>query len=100
MNKVNKVLEERGECYGKFHKVAKTHNELLDIVMQASYREYSNTSNLNYEQQTALNMICMKIARIVNGNPSHLDNWVDIAGYATLVANSMTIDDNVEKDND
>lgn len=28
-----------------------------------------------------LEMICLKIARLVH-NPSHLDSWIDIAGYA------------------
>ncbi len=29
-------------------------------------------------------MICLKISRIVTGDPEHPDNWHDIAGYATL----------------
>ena len=30
-------------------------------------------------------MIAVKISRILTGDPSHADNWHDIAGYATLV---------------
>lgn len=37
----------------------------------------------------ALEMIAHKIARICNGDPNYADNWVDIAGYATLVANRL-----------
>ena len=29
----------------------------------------------------ALEMICVKIARLIN-SPEHLDSWIDIAGYA------------------
>lgn len=28
-----------------------------------------------------LEMICLKMARLIH-NPSHLDSWIDIAGYA------------------
>ena len=34
-------------------------------------------------------MIVHKLARIVNGNPDKVDSWVDIAGYATLVAERL-----------
>ncbi len=34
-------------------------------------------------------MIFHKIARIINGDPNYADSWVDIAGYATLVANRL-----------
>lgn len=30
----------------------------------------------------ALMMACMKIARL-QGNPAHVDSWLDLAGYAT-----------------
>jgi hypothetical protein len=34
-------------------------------------------------------MIFHKIARILNGNPDYVDNWIDIAGYAKLVADDL-----------
>jgi hypothetical protein len=34
-------------------------------------------------------MIAHKIGRIVNGDPDHVDSWVDIAGYAQLVADEL-----------
>jgi len=44
------------------------------------------------DQREALDMICHKIARIVNGNPDYADSWTDIAGYATLVAERLEND--------
>jgi hypothetical protein len=41
----------------------------------------------------SLDMISNKIARIVNGNPSEPDHWIDIAGYATLIANRLIKED-------
>jgi hypothetical protein len=48
-----------------------------------------NNSELEDDQIEALDMIASKIARIVNGNPDHVDSWVDIAGYAQLVADRL-----------
>lgn len=33
----------------------------------------------------ALDMIAVKVSRIVTGDPTYLDNWDDIAGYAACV---------------
>jgi hypothetical protein len=50
---------------------------------------HDNWFNLNYDQREALDMICSKMARIMNGDPNYVDSWEDIAGYATLVANRL-----------
>ena len=44
---------------------------------------------LSPDQDDALTMIAVKISRIVNGDPDYSDNWRDIAGYATLVADRL-----------
>ena len=41
------------------------------------------------DQWEALEMIVHKIGRIVNGNPDKVDHWVDIAGYAKLIADRL-----------
>ena len=45
--------------------------------------------NLPCDQEEALVHICTKMSRVVNGNNNHVDNWRDIAGYATLVADRL-----------
>jgi hypothetical protein len=35
-------------------------------------------------QREALDMIAVKISRILAGDPNHADHWDDIAGYAYL----------------
>lgn len=35
-------------------------------------------------QKEALEMIMHKVARLLNGDPRHIDAWSDIVGYATL----------------
>ena len=44
---------------------------------------------LSAPQRESLEMICHKMARILEGDPNHLDHWADIAGYATLIVNEL-----------
>lgn len=83
---INKTLEQRGERYGKFKDVAATTYALQEILREASNREH-----MTDDQVIALDMICNKMARIVNGDPSYSDNWHDIAGYATLVEQELNV---------
>jgi len=46
----------------------------------------SAVDNHSDGQIEALEMICVKMARILAGDPDHADHWDDIAGYARLVA--------------
>ena len=83
--KVENILEEREVSYGKFT----THAELAQDLKQAIKTNMHPLKSLDADQAEALDMICHKIARIINGNPDYIDNWVDIAGYAMLVANRL-----------
>ena len=78
------VLEERGKRYGDFSAHAKITQD-LKFIMQQTIR----WNNLNCSQREALEMIQHKIGRILNGDPNYTDSWVDIAGYATLVAERL-----------
>jgi hypothetical protein len=89
---INKTLEQRGERYGKFKDVAGTTQQLMSIVERGA-----NYGHLNAEQKTSLFMICNKMARIVNGDPNYIENWHDIAGYATLVEQELNITNREEQ---
>ena len=39
----------------------------------------------------SLEMICVKMARIVNGDHNEIDHWRDIIGYAQLVLNHINL---------
>ena len=84
VNTIDRILEERGERYGKFKDHA--------AVTQRIKREINNALGdraLAYDQFEALDMIAHKIGRIVNGDPDYIDSWDDIAGYAKLVADRL-----------
>ena len=83
---INKTLEQRGERYGKFKDVAATTYALQEILRNAK-----NHKHMTDDQVIALDMICNKMARIVNGDPNYSDNWHDIAGYATLVEQELSV---------
>jgi hypothetical protein len=52
-------------------------------------RQSSGWDHLGNEHAEALEMIAMKIARILSGNSNFADHWEDIEGYARLVSNEL-----------
>lgn len=80
------LLAERGKEYGKFIDHARVTQNL-----KASLEGHlcAKGTALFPDQKEALDMICHKIGRIVNGNPNNIDSWDDIAGYAKLVADRL-----------
>ena len=83
---ITATLTERGSRYGKFTGHAAITQQLkIDITHALQKRGRA----LADDQQEALDMICHKIGRIVNGDPDYADSWVDIAGYAKLVADRL-----------
>lgn len=85
-NNVDAILTERGSRYGPFVGHARVTQDLKNCVVVA-LEERGKV--LAYDQQEALDMIFHKIGRIVNGDPDYADSWVDIAGYAKLVADRL-----------
>jgi hypothetical protein len=78
------VLEEREDTYGSYEKVSSTSQIFKDIL-----RDGDSWSKLSYPQREALEMIVSKISRIINGDPTYEDSWVDIIGYTTLVTDKV-----------
>ena len=83
---VDQVLDSRAKDYGKFIDGAEIMQMLKRLVH--NYIEARGTQ-LAFDQREAIDMIIHKLGRIINGNPDKVDSWVDIAGYATLVADRL-----------
>lgn len=81
---IQQVLGERGEKYGNFLSDATICQSLKDIM----HRE-PGWSRLLPDQKQALEMVMVKVARVLNGDPDYVDNWVDMSGYVTLVVNRL-----------
>ena len=84
---VVEILKERGNTHGKFIDHATICQDLKTVIHHSDVEKWES---LESDKKEALDMIVHKIARILNGDSSHIDHWVDIAGYATLVANRLT----------
>ena len=83
---VETLVNTREKTHGKFENVASTSCFFKSIAMGCID---DNNIELTSIQQEGLDMIFSKIARILNGHPDFKDHWDDIAGYATLVGESL-----------
>jgi hypothetical protein len=83
---VDKILDKRAEQYGSFMQSSDTAVKIKGAIHNALAR---NDTHMFPDQMIALDMIALKISRIANGNAAHLDSWLDIAGYAKLVADRL-----------
>lgn len=83
MSDIDHVLKERHGRYGRFLEHAQITQALKGIVY-----EYGG-HKLAPDQLEALEMICHKMGRILNGDPDYADSWTDISGYSKLVADRL-----------
>jgi len=81
---ITATLTERGKRYGTFVGHAKITQDLKHVM-----HVHPGWIKLADDQKEALEMVAHKIGRILNGDPDYDDSWVDIAGYATLVAERL-----------
>jgi DNA-binding MarR family transcriptional regulator len=86
MPEVDATLDARAVDYGKFIEGAEVMQMLKRIVLNALN---NRDKVLAHDQAESLDMIIHKIGRIINGNPDVVDHWLDIAGYAQLVADRL-----------
>lgn len=86
MQNINDVLNQRGARYGNFETQALITQDLKRMIRRYAIQQ---DTAMAPDQWEALDMICSKIARILNGDPDYDDSWVDIAGYAQLIVSRL-----------
>ena len=84
--KIKEILEERRGTHGSYSLQAKLTQDFKDQLRSSTNW---GVDALSAPQRESIEMICHKIARILEGDPNHLDHWVDIAGYATLIVHGL-----------
>jgi Domain of unknown function (DUF6378) len=85
VDEVSCILEDRGKRYSNF-----AHNAHVLQALKGTLHDQITWKALPFDSQLSIEMILLKIVRIVNGGmPDYIDNWLDIAGYATLVKNRI-----------
>lgn len=80
MTDIKDTLKERGEKYGEFINHAAISQRLKQVM-----GDTAGWQRLTPAMKEALEMLAHKVARILNGDPTYIDSWVDISGYVTLV---------------
>lgn len=83
---IDAILNSRGSNYGSFLGLSQVTQRLKGVAHQFAWQ---NNKTFDADQAEALDMIFTKLGRILNGDPNHVDSWVDIAGYAQLVADRL-----------
>ncbi|AZS06522.1 hypothetical protein [Alteromonas phage ZP6] len=76
----DEILTERGAQYGNNWD---TYANIRRALKTNEPMHYSNC------QRYCLDMIAMKLSRLVDGNANNADTWADIAGYAKLAQNNL-----------
>ena len=81
---VMQVLEERGNDYGDYASKAQ-------FIQGVKYlmRTSPSWEAMDADMRESMEMIAHKMGRTLYGNPTHKDNFLDIAGYAKLVADRL-----------
>lgn len=81
---VTQVLEERGNDYGDYASKAQ-------FIQGVKYlmRTSPSWEAMDADMRESMEMIAHKMGRTLYGNPTHKDNFLDIAGYAKLVADRL-----------
>lgn len=87
---IQQTLKQRGSRYGKFEDHAKCAQNLQDVMRNhVSSTGETGWSKLSPSAKQSLTVIADKIARILNGDATYDDNWIDIQGYAKLEENIL-----------
>lgn len=79
MKSTAQLLAERSATHGRFDDTAR-----IAQMLRKLFRAEPGWTVANERQREALDMIALKLSRILSGKPSHADHWDDIAGYAKL----------------
>ena len=83
----DKLMEERKTTHGGYTEQSLVYHEIANSI---SAIEQLTTPGM----KQALQMIAVKLSRIVVGNCNTIDHWLDIAGYATRVVEELEIEEN------
>ena len=71
------LLAERQKTHGDF-----TQNAEISQQLKRVFRQYEVPMHIRHKE--ALDMIALKLSRILSGQADFADHWKDLAGYAKL----------------
>lgn len=87
LDDISRLIAERGHTHGDFTDMARTVQRLKGVIADELARRHARGQpDLSLGAAEALDMIALKLGRIIAGKWDHADHWEDVAGYARLVA--------------
>lgn len=81
LSQVSNLLHLRESTHGNYEVQAAVAQKIKKI-----WEDTPNWPKLGDAERESLHMIAAKISRILCGDPKCKDHWVDLAGYAQLIA--------------
>jgi len=88
LQSTDETLKQRGSRYGSFAEHAKLSQTLKEAI-EYHIQHHGHTELMTPSMYEAIGMICHKLARIANGDPTYDDSWRDISGYSELIVKEL-----------
>lgn len=90
MDETQDTLHAKEASHGPYRDQARFSQLLKGIV-----HKHKNWNGIPGEQKEAIDVILMKVSRIIAGNHDEPDHYLDISGYAMLCYNLLTTGDHL-----
>ena len=76
---MSSLIDTREKTHGNYREQSALTQSIKDVL-----RSGKNWERMNDGQKEAMEMISVKLSRLLCGDPSYRDHWDDIEGYAKL----------------
>ncbi len=83
-DEVSNLIASRQGTHGSMAENSATIQAIKEIMRAAP-----NWAGMDPIYREALEMVAHKMGRILHGDPSYLDPWMDIAGYAQRIVETI-----------
>jgi Domain of unknown function (DUF6378) len=80
------IMSQREKTHGNYRDNAAMSQSIKDVL-----RSGKNWSSMTDGQKEALEMIAVKLSRVLSGDKDFRDHWEDIVGYARLAGEGSPI---------
>lgn len=78
------VIKQRGKTHGNF-----LENARISQTIKSTFKSSASWEDLSVDKKESLEMIALKLSRILSGHGDFKDHWSDISGYARLVEDTL-----------
>lgn len=85
-NALTAILDERGQTHGDYEVQTYYSQAFKDVLYDHKFRNRGTPRQLPPMVYDNLEMIVFKASRVLAGDPYTKEHWIDIAGYALLMA--------------